>query len=251
MISVDINHLTTAGLQMFGGLMEIANVLTTRLREYRPIERSVPRRLTFVQFGDYAEAFWRFAKGGPETYYAQKYAVEFVASLADRQDVECVTSVSFSSNLPTTVLPNGVRTVGVELYPKGQRPRHHQLVEAVRQTNPTHLIVRIPSIPLIRWGIRAMIPVLPMFADSFRARGVKASLQYRLLAFLLNSSSIELVSNRNLSASLDLQRIGVEATKIVLYDWPPIISPRDYESEGRPCQQCAFSVNLCGKRHRN
>ena len=90
-----------------------------------------------VQFGDYSEAFWRFANGECETYYAQKYSVEFVASLAARKDIESLTVITFSSNLAAAVLPSGVRTLGVELYPEGQRPRYRQLIDAVKQTNPT------------------------------------------------------------------------------------------------------------------
>ena len=42
------------------------------------------KRLAFGQAGDYAEAFDRFAAGGRETYYAQRYTVDFVGRLASR-----------------------------------------------------------------------------------------------------------------------------------------------------------------------
>jgi glycosyltransferase involved in cell wall biosynthesis len=73
-----------------------------------------------------------------------------------------------------------------------------------------------------------------MFADSFRASGLKASVQYQLLALLLNDRSIELVANHNLAASLDLKRIGVDPSKIVPFDWPALISPRSYEPKTAP-----------------
>jgi hypothetical protein len=39
-------------------------------------------RLLFVQYGgDYREAVERFAAGGGETYYAQKYSVDAVAEI--------------------------------------------------------------------------------------------------------------------------------------------------------------------------
>ncbi len=230
----------------FSGLIEIVGVLNTRLGGYKTVEATGPRRLTLVQFGDYAEAFWRFANGGSETYYAQRYSVEFVASLVKRKDVESVTLINFSSNSPLASLPNGVRTLGIELYPKGGRPHHRQLIEAVRQTNPTHLIVTLPSTSLIRWGIRTRIPVLPMFADSFQASDLKARLQYRLLSFLLNDPSIELVSNHNIAASLDLERIGVDPSKIVPFDWPAIISPHDYEPKASPPGSRPFRLIYVG-----
>lgn len=42
-------------------------------------------RLVIVQYaGDYAEAFERLAKGGSETYYAQKYSVDTVTEMGKR-----------------------------------------------------------------------------------------------------------------------------------------------------------------------
>jgi hypothetical protein len=90
-------------------------------------------RLTIVQYGDYAEGFHRFRTGGAETYYAQKYTVEYVASLA--ASLSSVTVVTCSVDLPPVQLPNGVRTVGVELYRKGQRSRHKELIEVVPEDN--------------------------------------------------------------------------------------------------------------------
>ena len=43
-------------------------------------------RIAIVQYGVIKEAFDRFRAGGPETFYAQRYSVEFVASLAERHE---------------------------------------------------------------------------------------------------------------------------------------------------------------------
>ena len=241
-----VNQITGAGRRLFDGLIDISDTLITRLGQYKTVEAPGARRLTMVQFGDYAEAVWRFANGGAETYYAQKYSVEFVASLAARKDIESLTVINVSSNQAAAELPNGVRTLGVELYPKGQRPRYRQLVDAVKQTSPTHLVVVSPIMPLIRWGVRARIPVLPMFADSFRASGLKTSIQYRLLAFLLNDPSIVLVANHNLAASLDLKHIGVDPSKIVPFDWPALVSPRSYEAKSIPLGNRPFRLIYVG-----
>ena len=145
--------------------------------------------------------------------------------------MESVTVISLSSNLAAAELQNGVRALGVELYPKGHRPRHHHLIEAVKRTDPTHLIVMSPIGPLIRWGVRAGIPVLPMFADSFRTTGLRTWLHNRMWAFLLNDRSIEIVANYNLAASLDLKRIGVDPRKVVPFDWPGLVSLSSYEAK--------------------
>ena len=103
-----------------------------------------------------------------------------------------------------------------------------------------------PIMPLIHWGIRAKIPVLPMFADSFRASGFKASVRNWLLAFWLNNPSIELVANHSLAASLDLKRIGVDPRKIVPWDWPALVSPRNYEPKRAPIGNRPFRLIYVG-----
>ena len=234
------------GRRLRDNVPDILGVLATRLRRHKIFDATRAKRLTMVHFGDYAEAYWRFANGGPETYYAQKYTVEFIASLVTSKIVESVTSVSLSKNLHPIVLPNGVRTLGVELYPKGQMARHREIVEAVRQTNPTHLIVTSPNFSLINWGIRSQIPVLPMLADSFRGSGPKEKLKSRLLALLLNSPAIEVVANHSLAASLDIKRIGVDPRKIVPFDWPAIISPRSYDAKNAPPANQTFRMLYVG-----
>jgi glycosyltransferase involved in cell wall biosynthesis len=232
--------------RVYEKLTEIGDSVLIRLRRYHPVEAKSKLRLTIAHFGDDGAAFRRLAQGGAEIYYAEKYSVEFVASLAARNDMESLTAINLLSNAPAESLPSRVQTLGIELYPQGQRPRYRALIEAVRKTNPTHLIVMSPITPLIRWGLRARIPVLPMFADSFLTTGPKAALDHRLLALLLNHPSIELVGNHNLAASLDLKRIGVDPLKIVPYDWPALISPQDYSAKSAPPQNRPFRLIYVG-----
>ncbi len=204
------------------------------------------RRLTFVQFGDYEEAFRRFERGGTENYYAQKYSVDFVASLPGRTMMAAVTVICVSATAKAAVLPNGIRTVGIELYPKNQSPRYRELLELVRASKPTHLLAMTPCIPLIAWGVRAGCRVLPMLADSFRSKGPRAALQYQLLRALFNGRAIQFIANHNLAASLDLKRIGVSPVKIVPYDWPALISPHDFEAKHAPSLQAPFRLLYVG-----
>ena len=181
-----------------------------------------------MQFGDYAEAYWRFQNGGEENYYAQRYTVEFIASLAKRDDIESITVISLAPDAVSAELPNGLRTIGLELYPQRQRPRFRELVAAVKDSRPTHLIVMSPIARLIYCGLSAGIPTLPMFADSFRARGLWTRVRVWSLVSLLNHPAVTVVANHNLAASLDLKRIGVHPSKIVPFDWPALLSPGDY-----------------------
>ena len=103
-----------------------------------------------------------------------------------------------------------------------------------------------PNIPLIRWAIGEEIPVLPMFADSFRASGLKAKLHSKLLAFVLNNRSIDLVANHSIAASLDLKRIGVDPHKIVPFDWPALAVPSSFEPKAAPLPNQPFRLLYVG-----
>ncbi len=218
-----------------------------RMDQHAPAEQpQAARRVTIIQFGDYAEAFWRFAGGGSENYYAQKYSMDCLAALAAAEAIENLTVLTFSIDKAAERLPNGVETRGIELYPPGGRPRFNALVAAVKETRPTHLIVMAPLLPVIRFAIRTGIPVLPMFADSFRAGTLRARLQSKTLATLLNHPAIPVVANHNLAASLDLRRIGVDARKIVPFDWPALVSPRMYPAKAAPPSDRPFRLVYVG-----
>ncbi len=202
--------------------------------EAEPRETDRPRRLTFVQYGDYADGFRRLARGEGATYYGQEYTVRHVGDVAARDDVESVHILTFSTDQVRDVMSNGVVTSGVDLYPKGKRARHAALIAATEATQPTHLIVAAPIYPLLRWGLRKHIPTLPLFLDSFRGDGLRVALRNRRLSYLLNHPAITLVANHNLASSLELARIGVDPAKIVPFDWPAIITAADFEPKPAP-----------------
>jgi glycosyltransferase involved in cell wall biosynthesis len=225
---------------------DCASVLWSRAAPKHDAAPGNPKRVTFVQFGDYEEASRRFARGGTENYYAQKYSVDFVGSLPTRPTMESVTVICVSADAKSAVLPNGVRTVGIELYPKHQRPRYRELLELVKVSRPTHLLAMTPCIPLIAWGVRTGCRVLPMLADSFRSKGLKAAIDYKLLGLLFNTNAIEFVANHNLAASLDLNRIGISAGKVIPYDWPAVISPHDFQTKSTPAAAAVFQLLYVG-----
>lgn len=205
-----------------------------------------PKRVTFAQFGCYAEGFRRLSSGGAEDYYAQKYTVDFVGSLLSRSDVEHVSVVCLGRTYPQYVLDNGVYVSGVDLYGSKSGPRYGETIDLIASTRPTHLVVLTPSIPLISWGLKSGCRVLPLLADSFRLRGLVASVRYRLLSTLLNTKLIPVVGNHNLAASLDLRRIGVRAEKIIPFDWPALISPEEFRPKNAPSPEEPFRLLYVG-----
>jgi glycosyltransferase involved in cell wall biosynthesis len=180
-------------------------------------------RVTFVQYGDYAEGVRRFAAGGEETYGAQKYTVDFMASLA--QECEDVTVISLLAPREKVLLDDGVFFIGAK---KGGGWRIPDLLRDIEDRNPTHLIVRTPLVPVIRWGVRAKIRTLPLLADSFPVVGIlrlRTRLEYARLANVLNHPRIKWIADHNVPSCADLARIGVRPEKVIPYDLPPHVRP--------------------------
>jgi glycosyltransferase involved in cell wall biosynthesis len=186
-------------------------------------------RIVFVQYGDYGEAVRRFAEGGEETYYAQRYAVGLVEGLIPQAEDVCVICVA--SNPYETTLSNGVRAIGFRLYHDTGVKR---LIEVIGRQDPTHIVLHAPIPPVVRWSNRERLKMLPAFANSFPGRGPKAWLRHKRLAWALNSERISIVSNHNVNACKALVAIGVDPRKIVPYDWPPAATPGNFSAKSGP-----------------
>ena len=179
-------------------------------------------RLTIVQYaGDYREAFDRFARGGKETYYAQRYSVTFVGQLAQRlEQVAVVCAVSETQY--DVVLENGVRAIGAGLK-QGFHPS--ELIPALANTRPTRLSLTTPIVPILKWANANRIRTIAPLADLFQRRSLRDAFRNRRLAYYLNRPFVEWVGNHGISACLSLLDIGVAPDKIVPWDWPPSHQP--------------------------
>jgi glycosyltransferase involved in cell wall biosynthesis len=183
-------------------------------------------RLTIVQYaGDYREAFERFARGGKETYYAQRYSVNMVGSLAQRLDQVAVVC-GLSNEKYDVVLDNGVRAIGAGLT-GGFHPA--ELVNTLSETRPTRLALMAPMVPLLKWAKSNRIRTIVPLADSFQECGFRERIRRRRLAYYLNKPFVEWIGNHGINACLSLADIGVNAQKIIPWDWPPSHRPADYQ----------------------
>jgi glycosyltransferase involved in cell wall biosynthesis len=179
-------------------------------------------RVLFVQYmGDYREAVRRIQDSGHETYYAQQYSVEAVASLATGGAsvtvLCCVTATIYDE-----LLANGVRAIGLG-FTLGFDEK--QLVPIVAALAPDNLIARFPCIPLFQWAAEMPIRTLAILADSFRFDGLRGLIRKHRWSGLLNHPSIEWVLNHGINSCLSLHRIGVSPEKLIPWDWPPMITP--------------------------
>jgi glycosyltransferase involved in cell wall biosynthesis len=205
------------------------------------------RRLLIVQFGDYAEAVHRFASGGEENYLGQRYTVDYVAGLAAAGDEVRVLSIGDDAKLER--LPSGVESQGVRVYRPGRfrQPRINELIEVAEQWRPSHLLLQTPLVPVIRWAITNRVETLPLFADSFRAPGLRRRIRYRMLANALNHPAIRWISNHGPNACLDLVRIGVDGRKVVPFDWPSFDSPSIWPAKTAPAASDGITLTYVGQ----
>ena len=203
------------------------------------------RRIVFIQHGDFAEATDRFHRGLDETYFQQKYSVDAVADLV--KDGNAVSVICVTAGPYDRMLSNGVRGIGVPLAGK-----HHdsaELTSILSALSPTHLVLRVPIRPLIKWAIERGIEVLPILADSFQI-GMHHWLRNRRLARILNDERIRWVANHNLNASRSLRQIGVHAEKIIPWDWPARQRPESVEPKSAASSPDCPSLMFVGV-HKN
>ncbi|NJP08615.1 MAG: glycosyltransferase [Leptolyngbyaceae cyanobacterium RU_5_1] len=188
-------------------------------------------RLMIVQYaGDYREAAQRLANGGNETYYAQRYSVETVARLTQyAEEVSvlcCLTSETYEE-----VLFNEVRAIGAGFTSSIDTKK---LIRMLEEYNPTHLILRSPMRDVLRWAIRKQIKILGLFAESVQNKGFRDRLRNFQLARLLNHQQVEWVGSYGLTSALTLQEIGVDANKIIPWDFLITPTPGSYTMKPSP-----------------
>jgi glycosyltransferase involved in cell wall biosynthesis len=190
--------------------------------------------ITFVSYaGDYREAFQRLSSGGPETYQAQRYSIDFVGSLNGATVICAICPEPYN-----VVLANGVRAIGAGLKP-GFDAR--DLVPFLEGTS--RLILTTPMVHLLAWAHRNKVRTITALADSFPSKGLRNRIRNRRLARHLNRA--EWVANHQLPACRSLVEIGVNPDKIIPWDWPPSHHPRDYAPRTLAGRKLLYVGSVC------
>ena len=200
-------------------------------------------RVLFIQYaGDYREAVRNLAQGKGDNYYAQQYSVDAVAGIAksgnDVATLCCLTDTSYDE-----VLENGVRAIGAGFSTDVDAK---EILKLVKNYDPTHIIARTPIREVLNWAIENNVKVIATLADSFTVEGLKDRIQNYRLARLLNNKGVTWVGNHGVTASTELEKIGVKASKIVPWDWPHEVTPSDYTPKTLPTQKTVWDVVFVG-----
>lgn len=202
-------------------------------------------RLGIVQFGDYREAYERFLANGPETYYAQRYSVDFVSALSQRLDFVGVVSALGGEPYEAT-LSKGLASARIARTPRGELDSA-AITSLLERWRIDRLILHSPDIGIVRWALRSRIKTLPIFADSWRIRGVRSLFSAKRLAAALSSPHFPIIANHNVPASLSLAEIGVDAGKIFPWDWPHDLTPQQHAPKSLPAEPVLVFVGTMTK----
>ncbi|RYF35118.1 MAG: glycosyltransferase [Comamonadaceae bacterium] len=193
--------------------------------------RTSPHRITIVQYaGDFREAAMRLAAGGAENYRAQRYTVDHVEALAQRH-ASVATVTGFTESPYEVTLPSGAKAVGAGFTSTWSAGAMAQLV---RRTAPTRIVLRTPSLGLLRRIVAMRVPTLALIADSFPDRSWKERMKRRLTVHYLNAAPIQRVGNHGRTSAAQLITAGVRADKVFAWDYPSQDTPDARSPKSEP-----------------
>jgi glycosyltransferase involved in cell wall biosynthesis len=172
--------------------------------------------ILIVQHGHFAQAYRRFADGGPETYRDQRISVDFVAGLAPAARV---TTLTLGDQVYREELADNLWAQGI-----GRRDLTADgITRIIETTAPTHVIMRTPHLEMLRDVQRRGLWLLPVFADIFMPGGLRGWLHHRRLRRTLLAARAPCISNHSLNASRSLvDTVGIPAHRIVPWDWSKV-----------------------------
>lgn len=174
------------------------------------------KKILFVQNGDFAEAYNKFAEGGLETYRDQRASVDFVAGLAPSAKV---TTFAFGGDTPLVKLASNLFAMSGSRKSFGNQ----QISTLFDESEASHLVLRTPDVGFLREARRRSIPVLPIFADIFCRKGMRGRYRNWKLRRALNQSQSPCFANHSLNASQSLvEALRLPKGKIVPWDWTKI-----------------------------
>ena len=191
------------------------------------------RRLVYLQYnGDYAELYHRLTTGGAENYGHQRYVLQSLMAATERFEHAWIVT-HHSPTAFTSELTDTVTAVGFGVAPHDDAERAVRFLDEV---DPTDIIVHFPFAPVLRWERTGGVRKLAILADSFNKRGPVARLRRAQLARELNRPSVTWIGNHGMNAARALTTWGVDAHRVVAWDYPRDASAVAAPRQAGPCR---------------
>ncbi|WP_343614041.1 glycosyltransferase [Novosphingobium sp.] len=191
-------------------------------------------RLLIVQYaGDYREARQRIMQDGSEIYYGHSYVLDQLDHLASRHGEAafmCCLAPHYVEKLD-----NGVTLMGANAGRRGGIDPA-PVIRMIADYDPTHLIVHGPLNALLRDGLKRDIHLGCILADSFNMHPLDRWLRFGRLPGLLNDSRVTLVANHGVNSARSLVKLGVQAEKVIPWDYPQMRRPEHWPVKAAPAQ---------------
>lgn len=189
------------------------------------------RRVMIVQYaGDFRAAHHQLWSTGEESYHGHRYLLgeleRFRATFGEVAIVCCLSPERYRETLP-----NGVTVIGAQAHP---RYGFRRIREIMVEWKPTDLIVLGALSDAIQWGMRNGCRVMCQMADSFEIGSIVRFLKFGRLVKTLNDPRVGWVTNHGTNACGSLVRLGVDASKVIAWDWPYSRHPEQNEIRTGP-----------------
>lgn len=214
-------------------------------------------RIAVVQHGDYREAMRLIRAGEPEPYFGMRLSVQAMERLF-RDLPHCVVSLDAPSPYaeehgaglwlgipePHRLLRVLPETAAILLW-------RRRILDAMRAFRPSHVLLRNGN-PWIASRIldycrKLNVPVLVLLANIVDPwPGWRHAFEFRKYIRLLNGSNVLLVGNHKCVAAQSLITHGVDAAKVVAFDFCPPRHPRDFPVKQAPDASRPFQVVFAG-----
>ncbi len=200
-------------------------------------------KLLILQYaGDYREAVRRFARGGTENYYAQKYSVNTVAEFTKYcEEVAvlcCLTEQPYNE-----LLENGVRAIGGGFQGLVDED---EVIRLIEQQQPTHLVIGVPMRKVLRWAIQKHLKVINILSESIVLTSWRDRFRGFRLRQLLNHPQIDWVGSYGMTAAKQLRSLGVKPEKIVPWDLLIENTPGSYQPKTMQCATAPWKLIYVG-----
>jgi glycosyltransferase involved in cell wall biosynthesis len=167
--------------------------------------------------GDYFEASVRRKEGLPDRYRHHSYALDVLDQLRARGTRVSVVQVH-SAEPYDRAGPSGIRFIGFG--EGGGAEAQFKVASYVRTENVSHVMLRFPSVPILRELVGQQVHTSVVLADSFPPRFWRRN---RRLEFrrLLRHGRVDFVANHHMNSSRQLIDVfDIDAHSVIPWDWP-------------------------------